>query len=254
MKDLEIRLQDKLSAGYFRCKIKYTKVYKQLSKIHDNNTCNELLIMINHHHNTQGVEAMNKSCSAVAQKGETFSKTMSLTARLQVACASQIVGHHQLWTRIYASIGLGLGDTLSQYLEKKDADKRARHDVRKTISYKSSRKQGWTNKYNQLREKQMYDNKNGLGYETGMAMTLARSRLKENNVERNPKGTPDKKLRCPYHHPKWCTVLGHNSRRSDKCMIKGKSPEILKAAKDEIQNDLVLEQMKLDSEKSSKYC
>ena len=45
------------------------------------------------------------------------------------------------------------------------------------------------------------------------------------------------------------TVVG------DKCMMKGKSPEILKAAKDEIQNDLVLlEQMKMDSEKSSKYC
>ena len=90
--------------------------------------------MMNHNYDTQGVEAMNKSCSAVAQKGETFSKTMSLTARLQVACASQIVGHHQLWTRIYASIGLGLGDTLSQYLEKKDRDKTRIKEERK-INY-----------------------------------------------------------------------------------------------------------------------
>ena len=42
--------------------------------------------------------------------------------------------------------------------------------------------------------------------------------------------------------------------RDKKCMMKGKSPEIQKAAKDEIQKDLVLEQMKLDSETSSKYC
>ena len=100
----------------------------------------------------------------------------------------------------------------------------------------------------------MYDNKNGLVYKTGITMTLARSRLREKNVEQNPEGTADNKLRCPYHYPKWCTVLGHNSRRNDKCMIKGKLPEILKAAKDEIQKDLVLEQMKLDSKKSSKYC
>lgn len=53
-----------------------------------------------------------------------------------------------------------------------------------------------------LREKQMSDNSNRLDYETGLAMTLARSRLKENKVERNPKGTADEKLQYPYHHPK----------------------------------------------------
>ena len=36
--------------------------------------------------------------------------------------------------------------------------------------------------------------------------------------------------------------------------MKGKAPEILKAAKDEIQKDLILEQMKIDTENSSKYC
>ena len=155
--------------------------------------------------------------------------------------AITLCGHASTHLRIYASIGIGLGDTLSKYLKDKDKDKTARHDVRKLVKYKTSRKIGWTNKYKQLREKQMYDNKNGLGYETGMSMALARSRLKEKNVERNPEGAAKKKLRCPYHHPKWCTVLGHNSRRSDTCMMKGKPPEILKAAKYEIQKDLVLE-------------
>ena len=117
LKDLEIRLKEKVSAGHFRFKINDAKVYKQLSEIHGNNTRDELLKMINHSHDTQGVEVMNKSCSANAQKGETFSKTMSLTTRLQVACASQIVGHHVRWTRICASVGLSLGDTLSKYLK-----------------------------------------------------------------------------------------------------------------------------------------
>jgi hypothetical protein len=210
--------------------------------------------MLNHKFDTQGVEAMNKSCAAYANKGETFSKTMSLTARLKIACAAQILGHHALWTIIYHEFGLNLGVTLSTYLKTKDIGKRRRRVFRRTKAYKTNRKEGWTNKYKMLREKQMNDNKNGLDYETGLAMTLARSQIKEYKVERNPKGTPEDKLRCPYHHPNWCTVLGHNSMRDKKCMMKGKSPEIQKAAKDEIQKDLVLEQMKLDSETSSKYC
>ena len=69
------------------------------------------------------------------------------------------------------------------------------------MKYKVNRKIGWTNKFKLLREKQMDDNKNGLDYETGMAMTLARSRLKENKVERNPEGTLVNKLCCTYYHP-----------------------------------------------------
>ena len=60
-------------------------------------------------------------------------------------------------------------------------------------------------------------------------------------------------LRCPYHHPKWCTVMGHKDCRSGKCMMKGKPREILKAAKSDIEKDFVFEQTKLDSEQSSKY-
>ena len=254
LKVLEQRLQDKIDTGHFRCKVKHAKVYEQMTEIHNANTSDELLAMLNHKFDTQGVEAMNKSCSAYANKGETFSKTMSLTARLQIACATQIIGHHALWTRIYRSVGLPLGMTLTQYLRRKDKDKEKNHAFRRTKDYKTNRKIGWTNKYKVLREKQMNDNKNGLDYETGLAMTLARSRLKENKVERNPKGTPNKKLRCPYHHPNWCNVLGHNSMRDAKCLMRGKTPDILKAAKDEIQKDLVLAQMNLDSESSSKYC
>ena len=71
-----------------------------MTKTHRENTTLDLLKMLNHDYDTQGVEAMNKSCSALAPKGETFSKTMSLTTRLELASATQIIGHHTLWRRI----------------------------------------------------------------------------------------------------------------------------------------------------------
>ena len=48
--------------------------------------------------------------------------------------------------------------------------------------------------------------------------------------------------------------MGHISMRHDDCFMKGKSLEIQKAAKDKIQKDLLVEQMELDSDSSSKYC
>ena len=62
---------------------------------------------------------MNKSCSTYAAKGETYSKSMSLTARLQIACAAQILGHHAVWERIHKSVGLPVGDVLSKVFKKK---------------------------------------------------------------------------------------------------------------------------------------
>ena len=52
LKDLEIRLQEKVSLGNFWCKVKHAKVYKQMSEIHDNNTSEKLQKIINHHHDT----------------------------------------------------------------------------------------------------------------------------------------------------------------------------------------------------------
>ena len=87
---------------------------------------------------------MNKSCSAYAAKGETYSKTMSLTARLQIVCALQIIGHHALWKRIFNSVGLPLGETLSRILKNKDSDKTKQHKFRRTKKYKIARRIGWT--------------------------------------------------------------------------------------------------------------
>ena len=130
LKELERRLATKVSSRYFRCKVKHKRIYEELRKIHADSTTDKLLKQINHSFDTQGVEAMNKSCSAFATKGETFSKTMSLTTRLEVACAAQIVGHHELWRRMYKLAGMVLEHVLSKSLSIKDKNKGKRHTKR----------------------------------------------------------------------------------------------------------------------------
>ena len=100
------------------------------------------MLIINY--NTQGVEAINKTCSTYAIKGETYSKTMSLTARLQIACAAQILGHHALWKRIFDSVGLPVGNVLSTVLKKKIMIKRNNIWLEGRKKYKTAREVGWT--------------------------------------------------------------------------------------------------------------
>ena len=215
----------------------------------------ELLKTLNHPYDTQGVKAMNKSCSALAPKGETFSKTISLTARLELACAIQIVGHYEVWNRIYKSMGIKLGSILRRFLKNIDTAKKRRHEYRRSVEYKVFRKKDWNDKYKALRELQMRDNKEGKTYEAGMALSLARSRVKECKKKQKEKlnDIPLHLRQCTYHHPQFCTVLGHTTCGSKECMMKGQPADVLKQAKKTIENDWIKEQMKLDSDTASKY-
>ena len=70
----------------------------------------------------------------------------------------------------------------------------------------------------------MNDEKTGKTYGAGVALKTAKKKAKNTltAASRNPKGTPKELLRCPYHHPLYCTVLGHTSCASKECGAKPK--------------------------------
>ena len=82
---MKVKLAEKVNSNHFKGKKKDAKVYNQLTKLHNSNTTDVLLRMLNHGYNTQCVEAMNKSCVLYTTKGDTFSKRMWQTTRLEIA-------------------------------------------------------------------------------------------------------------------------------------------------------------------------
>ena len=72
----------------------------------------------------------------------------------------------------------------------------------------------------------MEQQQTGDGYQTGVAVAVA---IAKRNLpaasERNPKGTPKEKWRCPFY-PDYCTVLGHKDARNKDCGMKEKSKEV----------------------------
>ena len=88
--------------------------------------------------------------------------------------------------------------------------------------------------------------KAGMDYSAGIAINEAKKRAVEaaSNNKRNPKGTPKELLKCKYHHPRFCTVLGHSSVTSKSCFMHGTSKEERDAAMRTIMNELVTAELK----------
>lgn len=73
----------------------------------------------------------------------------------------------------------------------------------------------------------MDDARTGKTYGTGVALAQATkiAKAKHTAAERNPKGIAPELKRCPYHHPRFYTVLGHSTASSKQCFVKTKSKD-----------------------------
>ena len=63
----------------------------------------------------------------------------------------------------------------------------------------------------------------------GVGVTLAQAtktvKVKRTATKHSPKGTAPEDMRCPYHHPLYCTILGHNTASNKSCFAKHKNKE-----------------------------
>ena len=79
--------------GYYRCKVNNASVYNKLMTLYDPYITKDALKMLHHSFSTKQKEAMNKSVSAFAPKGKTFSRTESLDTRVGIAAGIQVLGY-----------------------------------------------------------------------------------------------------------------------------------------------------------------
>ena len=94
-------------------------------------------------------------------------------------------------------------------LRSRDRKKRNSRIVQGSKAGKTRRSQSKTAKQNDAHKTQLDAYKEGTFCEYGVAMAHAKKTLKA--ISRNPEGTPADQLKCPYYHPKYCTLLGHKS-------------------------------------------
>ena len=206
--------------GYYRYKQKHVEVYEELLTLYKSYITEEALRMLAHPYSTQSNEAMNKSVSCFAPKGKTFSRTESLDARVGIAGGIQVLGYEQFWQEIFEEVNMTLDDNLRAFLRNLQKRKDAKNKLARSKAEKSRRSNQRHNKMKDELRKDMEAQKNGMLYETGIAVKQVQrgARHLASAQSRNPKGTPKGKLRCflgstifllgifEYHNivPSWC--------------------------------------------------
>ena len=116
-----------------------------------------------------------------------------------------------------------MDSNLRRSLVFKDGAKRRKANRDSTKSGKLMRCRNKNSKYSEAKRDYMKSLNEGLAYESGIALREAKRAVKNAPIIRNPKGTTKEKMRCKYHHPQFCTKLGHVDAKSKECFAHGKS-------------------------------
>ena len=172
---------------------------------------------------------MNTSVVALAPKNKNYSMSASLMTRVAIAAGCQISGFAIFWSTCCIALGFQIDPHLLSILQARDRIKRKKNVRSGTIEGKMKRSAHKYDKYNSAFKKQRDDHEQGLGYQPGIAAAAAKKNLPAASG-RNPKGTPKSQMRCPYHHPSYCTLLGHSSAAAGVCALHKKSKEVKDAA------------------------
>ena len=210
--------------------------------------------MLAHPFSTQTNEAMNKSVSAFAPKGKTFSKTESLDARVAIAAGCQILGYEHFWEQIFEEFGIVMDPNLRSFLSSLETTKQKKKTRAQTKEGKTRRSRQRCAKLRTEIQKTMLSQQDGMTYESGIAMKNAAKEAKylSSAEVRNPVGTPKTKIRCKYFHPSFCQTHGHSSARSAECFMHSKTKEEREAAsmiimQEHIESELLEGQQKGNS-------
>ena len=232
--------------GYYRCKVKYSELYEEMTRDMARFLDPKMISMLQHDWLTQTHEAMDQLVASYAPKNKTYSKSKLLLTQVYIAAAIQIVGNSALWTMVFLTFGLIIDGNLDDILECKDR-KNMRNKARgqskdgKTICS--------TKNYMNLAEghkAQMLDLQKSGVYESGIAVTAARKSIKA--IPNRNKGDKETWTRV-YYHPNFFFVKGHKDCRSVAYAMKLCTKEQREAALKIIGSDKIQDEIKKLSQK-----
>ena len=115
-------------------------------------------------------------------------------------------------------------------LKARDAKKDKKRKRQKSNKGKLTRRKIELAKFTDGHKEQMEDARTGKTYGADVALTQATKIAKAKHIatKQNPKGTAPENMRCPYHHPMFCAIMGHNAASNKSCFAKHKTIDKLK--------------------------
>jgi hypothetical protein len=126
-------LQRNASIRYYRSKTKDAKLYAVLQDKISRFITTDRLKEIAHGMDTQVNESFNNTASWVAPKNKVYCGSCSLSNRLSIAVGVNSIGIARYFTRLFKSMAIHVGPSITHYLQVKDKA-RARRIARSKLS------------------------------------------------------------------------------------------------------------------------
>ena len=257
LKEKEQNLRNKEDSNYFRSKISDASLYEQIKESMAPYLQDDKIKMLAHPWSTQLNEAMNNSVASNAPKTKNFCGTTSLLTRVGISGAVMALGYEEFWTRVFTELNLEMDSVFRGTLRTRDVKKDAKRVRQRSKQGKIKRREKYYATMAQSHTEQMNDAKTGNTYGSGVALKEATKKAKETltAAARNPKDCPKELQRCSYHHPLYCTALGHTAASSLLCAMKKKTKEERKVISDHIKKLRIEEELVIvqDTGKSRQY-
>ena len=256
LKDKERTLRAREEGKYFRSKVDHPILYGQITAAVAPYLAPDKLKMLQHSWSTQKNEAMNNSVAAYAPKVKNFSGTLSLKTRVGIAAGVLALGYFRFWNRVFDALHLDMDSVFATALKARDKKKTQKRVRQKSPTGKLKRRKTELATIGKSHKEQMEDARTGKTYGAGVALAQATktAKAKHTAATRNPKGTAPEYLRCPYHHPRFRTVLGHTAASSKHCFAKTKTKEERKEILDTIKKWRIEEELALQANGTSNIC
>ena len=178
-KEVEIAKKGK---GHYRSMVKHSKLHDDiLSQLAPFLTL-EMVSQMFHTHDTNLNESLNKSAMNKAPKERTYSMSMSLTTRILIVAAVQIVGQVAFWTKVLSLLGLSMDPPLREMLEAKDKMREYKRSYSQRKENKRKRMENINEQIKQGIEDEKKAIAEGKNYSSGIAIQAekaARKTVKE---------------------------------------------------------------------------
>ena len=159
------------------------------------------------------------------RRPKNFCETISLKTRVGISGAVMALGYKEFWTRVFTELNLEMDSIFRSTLWARDIKMRAKRVSQWSKKVKIKQREKYYSLIAQSHIEQMNDAKTGNTYGSGVALKDATKKAKETLTAtvRNPKNCPKELQRCAYHHPLYCTSLGHTTALSLLCAMKKKT-------------------------------
>lgn len=203
------------------------KCYKLIRETHDKLTTIERLKEVHHSFNTQKNESLNRAIAKQAPKNITYSKSISLKARVAFVVSVTSIGYEATVERLCEKLQIDYPTSIRQSwknLDKRKGYKRI-YDNKTTVKRRRTRVAKENMK--KLRLEENTAKKKGLDYCSGMAIDIDENNNNEAHILNNDNATANAEVDAKVDKKCICGSNTHRRVSSHKCIFWQRKNKII---------------------------